>query len=155
MRENVALASLAELSRWQWMRAGREREQVARVAGRVGLRASSAEVPVRRLSGGNQQKVVVARWLLRTPRVLILDEPTRGVDVGAKAEIHALVDRLAADGAGVLLVSSDLPEVLGMSDRVLVMRRGRIAAELSRAEASEERVVAAATGVMDAEARVG
>jgi ABC-type sugar transport system ATPase subunit len=87
--------------------------------------------------------------------LLILDEPTRGVDVGAKAEIHALVDRLAAEGAGVLLVSSDLPEVLGMSDRVLVMRRGRIAAELSRAEASEERIVAAATGVADAEARAG
>jgi len=153
VRENVSLASLGALSRLQSMRTAREREVVAGIAQRVGLAADAAELPVRWLSGGNQQKVLVARWLLRRPRVLILDEPTRGVDVGAKAEIHALVERLAAQGAGVLLVSSDLPEVLGLCDRVLVMRRGRIATELSREEASEERVVAAATGAAGAEAR--
>jgi ABC-type sugar transport system ATPase subunit len=155
VRENVSLASLGALSRLQWMAAGRERAAVAGIAGRVGLAPGATELPVRRLSGGNQQKVVVARWMLRRPRILILDEPTRGVDVGAKAEIHALVDRLAGEGAAVLLVSSDLPEVLGMSDRVLVMRQGRIAAELSREKASEESVLAAATGVADPGARAG
>ncbi len=98
------------------------------------------------LSGGNQQKVVIARWLATNPKVLILDEPTRGIDVGAKAEVHALIARLAEDGVAILMISSELPEILGMSHRVLVMREGRIVADLPRAEADEERIMTAATG---------
>src|SRR5690606_2897413 len=96
-------------------------------------------------SGGNQQKVVIARWLARRPRVLILDEPTKGIDIGAKAEIHRLVERLARSGVAVLLISSDLNELLAMSDRVVVMREGRVAGTLSRSEASRAAVMELAT----------
>ncbi len=99
------------------------------------------------MSGGNQQKVVLARWLARRPKVLILDEPTRGVDVGAKAEIYRLIRQIAADGVAVLVISSELPEVLGLSDRVLVMREGRLVGELDGAQAQEHEVIAMATGV--------
>ena len=98
------------------------------------------------LSGGNQQKVVLAKWLATKPRVLIVDEPTRGIDVGTKAEVHRLLSELAADGVAVLMVSSELPEVLGMADRVLVMHEGRLVGEIARAEATEESVMFAATG---------
>jgi ribose transport system ATP-binding protein len=98
------------------------------------------------LSGGNQQKVVLGKWLARTPRVLILDEPTRGVDVGARSEIYALMDKLAADGVAVWMISSDLEEILGMSDRVLVLHEGRLAGELPRDRLSEEAVMRLATG---------
>ncbi len=93
--------------------------------------------PVQHLSGGNQQKVLVGRWLLTAPRILILDEPTRGVDVGAKAEIHRLISTLAAAGAAVIMISSEMPEILGMSDRVMVMRQGRVAGILTRSEANQ------------------
>ena len=98
------------------------------------------------LSGGNQQKVVVAKWLASKPKVLILDEPTRGIDVGAKAEVHAIMAQLAERGVGILMISSELPEVLAMSDRVLVMHEGRLTGEFSREEATEEKVMMAATG---------
>ena len=98
------------------------------------------------LSGGNQQKVVIARWIAADPKVLILDEPTRGIDVGAKAEVHALIADLAARGVAILLISSELPEVMGMSHRILVMREGRLVADIPRAEASEERIMSAAAG---------
>ena len=98
------------------------------------------------LSGGNQQKVVLGKWLARRPHVLICDEPTRGVDVGAKSEIYALLDRLACDGVAVLMISSDLEEVLGMSDRVLVLHEGRLAGELSRSALSEQAIMHLATG---------
>jgi ribose transport system ATP-binding protein len=96
------------------------------------------------LSGGNQQKVVIAKWLATQPRILILDEPTRGIDVGAKAEVHGLMSRLAATGVSILMISSELPEILGMSDRILVVRQGRISAEFTRQEASQEKILAAA-----------
>jgi ribose transport system ATP-binding protein len=102
--------------------------------------------PVGLLSGGNQQKVVLGKWLARRPRVLILDEPTRGVDVGARGEIYALLDRLRGEGVAILMISSDLDEVLSMSDRVLVMHQGRLAGELSRTQMSEESVMRLATG---------
>jgi rhamnose transport system ATP-binding protein len=98
------------------------------------------------LSGGNQQKVVLAKWLSRKPRVLIVDEPTRGIDVGTKAEVHRLLSSLASDGVAVLVISSELPEVLTLADRILVMREGRLVARIPRAEASEEAIIAAATG---------
>ncbi|MEY6565126.1 ATP-binding cassette domain-containing protein, partial [Streptomyces sp. PGLac3x] len=112
---------------------------------RVRLRASADTQEVQYLSGGNQQKVVIAKWLAARPRVLLFDEPTRGVDVGAKAAIHTLVRELAAEGLAVLIVSSELPELLGMSDRVLVMAEGRLAGELP-AGATEEAVMRVATG---------
>ena len=101
--------------------------------------------PVSSLSGGNQQKVVLAKWLARRPTLLIVDEPTRGIDVGTKAEVHRLLDELAAEGVAILMISSELPEVLRLADRVLVMREGRLVAEFDHAEASEETIVAAAT----------
>jgi rhamnose transport system ATP-binding protein len=98
------------------------------------------------LSGGNQQKVVLAKWLARAPSVLIVDEPTRGIDVGTKAEVHRLLSELAAGGLAVLMISSELPEVLGMADRVMVMHEGRLVADIPRDQATEESVMAAATG---------
>jgi ribose transport system ATP-binding protein len=103
--------------------------------------------PVRLLSGGNQQKVVLGKWLAGRARIFIFDEPTRGVDVGAKVEIYHLMNRLTASGAGIIMISSELPELLGMSDRILVMHRGRIQAEFTRADATEERVLTAALGL--------
>jgi ABC-type sugar transport system, ATPase component len=98
------------------------------------------------LSGGNQQKVVLAKWLASRPRVLILDEPTRGIDIGAKVEVHRIISELAASGLGIILISSDLPEVLAMSDRIIVLHEGRITAEIPRDRATQERVMFAATG---------
>jgi ribose transport system ATP-binding protein len=103
--------------------------------------------PVRLLSGGNQQKVVLGKWLAGDVRIFIFDEPTRGVDVGAKVEIYSLMNRLTARGAGIIMISSELPELLGMSDRILVMHRGRLQAEISAADATEERVLSAALGL--------
>jgi ribose transport system ATP-binding protein len=110
------------------------------------VRASGPGQAAGLLSGGNQQKVVLGKWVARRPRVLIFDEPTRGVDVGARSEIYALMDQLAGDGAAILMISSDLEEVLGMSDRVLVLHQGRLAGELHRDELSEAAVMHLATG---------
>jgi len=101
--------------------------------------------PVDRLSGGNQQKTVLAKWLATDPDLLIVDEPTRGIDVGTKAEVHKLIDKAAGEGKAILMISSELPEVLGMADRIIVMREGRQVTELSRKEATQENVIAAAT----------
>jgi ABC-type sugar transport system ATPase subunit len=114
------------------------------------IKATSPAQVVRSLSGGNQQKVVLSKWLAAEPRILILDEPTHGVDVGTKADVHRTISHLAAGGLTILLISSELLEILGMSDRVLVMREGRLAAELSRAEATEERIIQAAAGIQKA-----
>jgi ribose transport system ATP-binding protein len=113
---------------------------------RLKVRASGLGQQVGLLSGGNQQKVVVGKWLARKPKVLIFDEPTRGVDVGAKAEIYALMDQLAGEGVAILMISSDLEEILGMSDRVLVLHQGRLAGVLLRNQLNEEAVMHLATG---------
>ncbi|WP_425433028.1 sugar ABC transporter ATP-binding protein [Geodermatophilus tzadiensis] len=144
VRDNLSLAVLDRLSRLRFVRARAERELVDRYVEQLRVRTPSPEQQIRKLSGGNQQKVVLARWLARRPDVLILDEPTRGVDVGAKAEIYAIIDELAASGVALLVISSELPEVLGLSDRIVVMQNGRIAGELDRDEATEERILALA-----------
>ena len=113
------------------------------------IRATGVDQLVGALSGGNQQKVVLAKWLATEPRVLILDEPTRGIDIGAKVEVHRIVSELAASGLAIILISSDLPEVLAMSDRILVLHEGAIQAEIARADATEEAVMFAATGQGD------
>jgi ribose transport system ATP-binding protein len=123
-----------------------EAEMAAPIVSELRVKATATQ-PVRLLSGGNQQKVVLGKWLAGSGRIFIFDEPTRGVDVGAKVEIYNLMNRLTARGAGIIMISSELPELLGMSDRVLVMHRGRIQAELSREEATEERVLSAALGI--------
>ena len=141
VRENTSLAVLKQVARGGFISTGRERTLAQDAIKQFGIRAYGPEQLVGTLSGGNQQKVVVGKWLASNPKVLIIDEPTRGVDVGAKAEIHRLIGQLAAEqGLAILMISSELPEILGMSDRVLVMREGRIVAEFSRAEATPEKV---------------
>ena len=123
-----------------------ERTVAARFREKLNIRTPSLDTPVEQLSGGNQQKAMLAKWLNAQPSVLILDEPTRGIDVGAKAEVHQIIDELAASGMAIILISSDLPEVLAMSDRVLVMREGRQTRLFDRGQANEEAVIAAAMG---------
>jgi ribose transport system ATP-binding protein len=147
VRENMALGSLKQMSSFGFVRRRAERHAVARFLKQLLVRVASPSQEVSSLSGGNQQKVVIGRSLMPEPKILILDEPTRGIDVVAKAEVHATIDRLAQQGLAVLLISSELPEILGMSDRVLVMREGRIVGEVSRSAASEEQLVAMAAGV--------
>ena len=142
--ENVSLASLGQFSRLGFVRGRAERGAVGRMLGQVDVRAPSQAAPVSTLSGGNQQKLLFARMLLGGPRVLVADEPTRGVDVGAKRAIYDLLTSLAADGLGVLLISSDVEEILGLAHRVLVMRRGRITAELSDGDLTEAAILGAA-----------
>jgi ABC-type sugar transport system ATPase subunit len=149
--ENLSIAALdksadAKLSRLGFIDRSAERRAVTDFIGRLGIRTAGARQAITALSGGNQQKVLLARWLMCRPRVLILDEPTAGIDVGAKSEIYALMHELSSQGIGILLVSSELPEVLALSDRVLVMHDGALAGELDRAEASEERVMQAIHG---------
>lgn len=146
IRANLALPNLDHLSVLKMIVPRRETELAYRLSDRLRVRASSLRQRTGQLSGGNQQKIVLGKWLARTPRVLILDEPTRGVDVGARGEIYALIDQLAAAGTAILMISSDLEEVLGMSDRVLVLHQGRLAGELSRAEMSETAIMQLATG---------
>jgi ABC-type sugar transport system ATPase subunit len=145
IRENLSLALLDRLARFFVVDRLAESRLARDLIARFGIRASGPEQRVRELSGGNQQKVVLAKWVATEPRVLIMDEPTRGIDVGAKAEIHALMSRLAGQGMAILMISSELPEVLGMSDRVLVMHAGRLVAEFDRADATPDAVGAAMT----------
>ncbi|MCS6849421.1 MAG: sugar ABC transporter ATP-binding protein [Anaerolineae bacterium] len=149
VRENATLAVLRQLLRRGFVDYDAERRLTQEYVDLLRIRTPSLSQRVGNLSGGNQQKVVVAKWLASKPRVLILDEPTRGIDVGAKAEIHRLMSALAQQGLGILMISSELPEILGMSDRVLVMRQGEIVAELDRAHATQEAVIAAAMGADD------
>jgi rhamnose transport system ATP-binding protein len=144
---NVTLATLRRyVTRLRLLDSKAEREVANRFREKLNIRTPSLDTPVEQLSGGNQQKTMLAKWLNAQPRVLILDEPTRGIDVGAKAEVHQIVDELAASGMAIILISSDLPEVIAMSDRVLVMREGRQMGLFERAEADEERIITAAMG---------
>ena len=143
---NASLARLPALSRWGLLDFVAERRLAGDFVSRLGVKTSSIDAPVGQLSGGNQQKVALARWLATNPALLILDEPTQGIDVGSKAEIHKLMCELASRGLAILMISSDLPEVLGMSDRIAVMHAGTIAGELNRAEATQERVLELALG---------
>ena len=144
--ENITLASLREVSRRGLVRRPLEQSAADGFMTRLRIKASSASTDVAALSGGNQQKVALARWLMTGARVLILDEPTQGVDVGAKAEIHALIVDLAERGVAILMISSELPELLGMCDRVAVMQGGTIAGVLSRADATAPGILAMALG---------
>jgi ribose transport system ATP-binding protein len=124
----------------------RERQAVAAICGQLQVKAPSTEVKTATLSGGNQQKVVLAKWLALAPRVLIVDEPTRGVDVGAKAEIYRLLRGLAREGVAIIMISSDMEEILQISDRVAVMHEGRVTGILDRADCTEQRIMRLAVG---------
>jgi len=143
---NIALPNLETLAPRGWYHGRRENELAKQWIDALGIKAQGPAQPVQNLSGGNQQKVVLAKWLARKPQVLILDEPTKGIDVGAKAAVHAVTSEFACAGNGVILISSELPEILGMSDRVLVMRRGRLRGEFARHEATSENLLRAASG---------
>ena len=145
--ENVTLPSLSKVSRRGFVRMAEEFALAREFTGRLDLRAASLDQPVGNLSGGNQQKVVIAKWLATQPKVIILDEPTKGIDIGSKSAVHAFMSELAGRGLSIIMVSSEIPEILGMSDRVIVMREGRIVAELARDEMSAEKLVRAAAGI--------
>jgi len=149
--ENVTLAALDNLSRFGALDFRRERELAADYTKRLGVKTASIRALVSTLSGGNQQKVALSRWLLTKPTLLILDEPTQGIDVGAKSEIHELMTELATQGVAILMISSELPEILGMSDRIAVMHGGTIVGVLDRSEATPERVLARALGQQTSE----
>ncbi|MBY6270944.1 MAG: xylose ABC transporter ATP-binding protein [Bacillaceae bacterium] len=144
--QNTTLSSLKKVMRYQLIDQTIELKTAQEINDKVKLKAPNLEIKVSQLSGGNQQKVVISKWLLNDPKVLILDEPTRGIDVGAKYEIYKIINELATQGVGIILISSELPEILGMSDRVLVMAGGQITGELKRDEASQEKIMTYATG---------
>ncbi len=145
VRENFSLTHLEDYSPLQWVDRAGEGASCREYVATLGIKTPTIEQRVINLSGGNQQKVVIAKWVARRPRILIVDEPTRGIDIGAKAEVHALLARLAREGIGIIVISSDLPEVLAVSDRVAVVKEGRISRIIPRAEASQERIMQAAT----------
>ncbi len=146
VRTNITVTILEKLSRFGVIKTKAQDALAQRYVEDLAIRTPSLIQRARNLSGGNQQKVVISRWLTLSPKVLLLDEPTRGVDVGAKAEIYALMSKLAGQGMGILMISSELPEVLGVSDRILVMREGRLVGEFTRAEATQDKIMTAATG---------
>ena len=150
IRDNVSLASFPAMSRWGMLDRRRQSALVQTKVRELDVRPADIERLAGKLSGGNQQKVVLAKWLLTRARILLLDEPTRGVDIGAKKEIYATIADLAARGMGILLISSELPEILGMCDRTLVMREGRLVGEFTREEATEEKILACAAGGAEA-----
>ncbi|HCB48481.1 MAG TPA: D-xylose ABC transporter ATP-binding protein, partial [Chloroflexi bacterium] len=144
--KNMTLAVLERLSRNGWLRESLEEEAAQEYVKKLNIVLRDPSQPVRELSGGNQQKVVLSRWLMTKPKVMLLDEPTRGIDIGAKAEVHRLMSELAAQGIAILMISSELPEILAMSDRIIVMREGRISGRFDKDEATAESVIAAAAG---------
>ena len=143
---NVSLCSLQEATRGGFLGRSREEALVAGPLRATGVKTPGPHAAITGLSGGNQQKCIIGRWLLTKPAVLLLDDPTRGIDVGAKAELYQLIDRLCREGLGVILTSSELPELLTLADRIVVLAEGRLTAEFSRAEATEQKIVHAATG---------
>ncbi len=144
VRQNMSMAALKKLLRWGvFVRQGEEDRLIEQYRRALNIQMTSAEQRVRNLSGGNQQKVVLARWLALAPKVLIVDEPTRGIDVAAKAEVHQLLDELARSGIAIVMISSELPEILSMSDRIITLREGRVTGEFPREEATEERLMQA------------
>jgi rhamnose transport system ATP-binding protein len=149
IERNVALASLDRVQRGGLIAHGAERSFARDWVVRLQLKYGRLTDPVWTLSGGNQQKVVLAKWLARRPKLLIVDEPTRGIDVGTKAEVHRLLSELAAQGVAVLMISSELPEVLGMADRIVVLFEGRVMREFAREDATEDAIMHAATGLQE------
>ena len=146
VRENIVISNMDQVASWGFVNFAQADRLAGEFTNKLDIRTPSLRQRVRNLSGGNQQKVIIARWLTLKPRVLILDEPTRGIDVGAKAEIHALMSQLAQEGVGVLMISSELPEVLGVSDRILVMHDGRVTGEFAHNQANQDDIMRAATG---------
>lgn len=144
--DNITLPMINEFATYGWLNPQKEKAAAQAAAKKLEVKAYGIEQKAKELSGGNQQKVVLAKWLNTNPRILILDEPTRGIDVGTKAAVHHLMSSLAAEGIAILMISSELPEVLGMSDRILVMREGHITGEFSHTEATQEKLMMAATG---------
>jgi rhamnose transport system ATP-binding protein len=143
---NITLADLRQVSSGGLIDRGDETEVASRYVTQLRVKTPGVDIEAGTLSGGNQQKVALARWLATNPKVLILDEPTQGVDVGSKSEIHGIMMDLAEKGLAIVMISSELPEVLGMSDRIVVMHAGRVAGELSRAEATQEKILTLALG---------
>jgi ribose transport system ATP-binding protein len=144
--DNLALVALRSLTRWGLRNRAREQKVATEQFSDLSIQAPSLATEVMTLSGGNQQKVVIGKWLANQPRILVLDEPTRGIDIGAKAEVHAIMQRLAKGGVAILLVSSELIEIMNVSDRILVMYEGRVTGEFAHGEATEEKIMASATG---------
>jgi rhamnose transport system ATP-binding protein len=151
IRENVALPSLRRLGRGPFLDEQAEERLARQVVERLSIKHAGLEQSLSELSGGNQQKVVLGKWLATEPRVVILDEPTQGIDVGAKAAVHTFIGELVARGLGVILVSSELPEVMGVADRIAVMREGRLVRVLERAEFDAKVIVTAALGAAQEE----
>jgi ABC-type sugar transport system ATPase subunit len=143
--ENITMCTLAEASRGGLISGRREAKMAEDIVTQLSVKSSGIRSPITSLSGGNQQKTIIGRWLLTKPKVLLLDDPTRGVDVGAKAELYRLMDKLCRDGLGILVTSSELPELLTVCDRILVLCEGRLTGEFPRAEATEQRIMEAAT----------
>ena len=141
VRENVTLSSLERVSNRGVLSKGKEKKIAEKAVMNLGIKTPSIEQAVVNLSGGNQQKVIIAKWLNNHPRVLILDEPTRGIDIGAKREIFLIIQELVKNGVAIILVSSELPEILGLSDRVIVMHEGEIKGELPRTQANETAIM--------------
>jgi rhamnose transport system ATP-binding protein len=147
--ENMTLASLPRHSPWAFLSHKRELRTTQDLGRRFRVKAAYWEQPLGQLSGGNQQKVVIAKWIATNPEILILDEPTKGIDIGSKAAVHEFIGELAAQGVGIILISSELPEILGMADTILVMHAGRVVRQFSRGEATPEAIVTAATGAVE------
>jgi D-xylose transport system ATP-binding protein len=149
---NLTLSSLARVSNGPFVDTQRESLTAQTVVRDLRIKAQQLDTPVATLSGGNQQKVVIGKTLLTTPQVLLLDEPTRGIDVGAKLEVYELINRLTQEGKAIVLASSELGELMGMSDRIVMLHEGRIGGSFNRAEATQERLLAAAMGLPQSEA---
>jgi ABC-type sugar transport system ATPase subunit len=145
VRENFSLTHLNQYTRLNFINRKEESQKSLEYIDKLGVKTPSPEQQVVNLSGGNQQKVVIAKWVARNPKVLIVDEPTRGIDIGAKAEVHSLLTQLANEGMGIIMISSDLPEIISMSDRIIVIKQGRITGEFNREEANQELIIQAAT----------